>query len=302
MELDEPVRRYMKPVFDVVLPVQKIYSGKVRELFEIDSERILIVTTDRISAFDFVFPTPIPEKGIILNKLSLFWFEKLKNVCENHLDTVDFESFPRNLHPFRNVLEGRSVIARKTRKIPIECVVRGYLAGSGWKEYISTGSICGVKLPSGLKESEKLPQPIFTPATKEEKGIHDRNISFDEMVEIVGKNIAEYLRDASIMLYNQASEFAEKKGIIIADTKFEFGIIGGKIILIDEILTPDSSRFWEKENYQIGQPQNSLDKQYVRDYLERIGWNKQPPVPELPDDVVENTRQKYWKIYEILTG
>jgi len=292
----------MKPVFDVVLPVQKIYSGKVRELFEIDSERILIVTTDRISAFDFVFPTPIPEKGIILNKLSLFWFEKLKNVCENHLDTVDFESFPRNLHPFRNVLEGRSVIARKTRKIPIECVVRGYLAGSGWKEYISTGSICGVKLPSGLKESEKLPQPIFTPATKEEKGIHDRNISFDEMVEIVGKNIAEYLRDASIMLYNQASEFAEKKGIIIADTKFEFGIISGKIILIDEILTPDSSRFWEKENYQIGQPQNSLDKQYVRDYLERIGWNKQPPVPELPDDVVENTRQKYWKIYEILTG
>lgn len=291
----------MRPVSDVVLPIPKIYSGKIRELFEIDKNRILIVTTDRISAFDFVLPEPIPEKGIILNKLSLFWFEKLKDICKNHLDIVDFENFPENLKPFRNVLEGRSIIAKKTNKILIECVVRGYLSGSGWKEYKETGSVCGIKLPSGLSESEKLPEPIFTPATKEEKGIHDQNISFEQMVKITGETIAHYLRDISIKLYKKASEYAESKGIIIADTKFEFGIIGGEIYLIDEILTPDSSRFWEKSSYQVGRSQDSLDKQYVRNYLESINWNKQPPVPNLPVEIIEKTREKYWQIYRILT-
>ncbi|MCX7706340.1 MAG: phosphoribosylaminoimidazolesuccinocarboxamide synthase [bacterium] len=291
----------MKTISDVVLPIPKLYSGKVRELFEIDRDRILIVTTDRISAFDFVLPTPIPEKGIILNNLSLFWFDKLKNVCGNHLDVSDFRLFPENLQPFRNILEGRSVIARKTNKILIECVVRGYLSGSGWKEYKTNGMVCGIKLPPGLRESEKLPEPIFTPATKEEKGIHDQNISFEKMKEITGEEIAVYLRDVSLKLYKNASEYAESKGIIIADTKFEFGIVDGEIILIDEILTPDSSRFWEKSSYGVGRSQDSLDKQYVRNYLESINWNKQPPVPELPPDVVEKTREKYWQIYRILT-
>ncbi|MCM8814618.1 MAG: phosphoribosylaminoimidazolesuccinocarboxamide synthase [Candidatus Omnitrophica bacterium] len=292
----------IKAVRDVVLPISKIYSGKVRELFEIDETRILIVTTDRISAFDYVLPTPIYEKGIILNQLSLFWFEKLKDICANHLDTISFELFPEKLKPFRNVLEGRSVIARKTKKILIECVVRGYLAGSGWKEYQLTGTVCGIRLPEGLKESEKLPEPIFTPATKEEKGVHDQNISFEQMKSVVGEKIAEHLREVSLNLYKAASMYAESKGIIIADTKFEFGIFNGEIILIDEILTPDSSRFWDKATYVCGRSQDSFDKQYVRNYLESIGWNKEPPVPELPSDVVEKTREKYWKIYSILTG
>ncbi len=291
----------MKSIVDVVLPIPKIYSGKVRELFEIDREKILIVTTDRISAFDFVLPTPVPEKGIILNRISLFWFDKLKDICENHLIETDFEKFPMILRPFKSILEHRSVIAKKTRKLPIECVVRGYLSGSAWKEYVSTCSVCGVNLPSGMRESEKLPEPIFTPATKEEKGAHDQNISFEQASAIVGKNIAEHLKDVSIKLYRAASAYAESKGIIIADTKFEFGIYEGRIILIDEILTPDSSRFWEKSTYCVGVSQNSLDKQYVRNYLEGLNWNKQAPVPELPEDVVEKTGQKYWQIYNILT-
>ncbi|MCM8758878.1 MAG: phosphoribosylaminoimidazolesuccinocarboxamide synthase [Candidatus Omnitrophica bacterium] len=292
----------MRAITDVVLPVPKIYSGKVRELFEIDKEKILMVTTDRISAFDFVLPTPIPEKGIILNTLSLFWFEKLKDICSNHVIASDFEVFPQNLKPFRNVLEGRSVIVKRTNKILIECVVRGYLSGSGWKEYQASGSVCGIKLPEGLRESEKLPEPIFTPATKEEKGIHDQNISFEQMMEITGENTAMYLKEVSLSLYSRASEYAEKKGIIIADTKFEFGIVDGQIILIDEILTPDSSRFWEKSIYEVGRSQDSLDKQYVRNYLESIDWDKKTPVPELPPDVVEKTREKYWQIFKILTG
>jgi len=292
----------MKTISDVVLPVPKIYSGKIRELFEIDEKRILIVTTDRISAFDFVLPNPIPGKGIILNNLSLFWLEKLKYICKNHLDTVDFELFPSNLKSFRSILEGRSVIAIKTTRIPVECVVRGYLSGSGWKEYQSTRSVCGIKLPDGLKESDKLPEPIFTPATKEEKGIHDQNISFEKMKEITGDKTAEYLKQISINLYKKACEYSESKGIIIADTKFEFGIFDGEILLIDEILTPDSSRFWEKTTYEPGRSQDSLDKQYVRNYLESIKWNKEPPVPELPSEIIEKTAEKYRQIYEILTG
>ncbi|OQB73502.1 MAG: Phosphoribosylaminoimidazole-succinocarboxamide synthase [candidate division TA06 bacterium ADurb.Bin131] len=291
----------MKPIVNVVLPIPKIYSGKVRELFKIDKERILIVTTDRISAFDFVLPTPVPEKGIILNKLSLFWFEKLRDICDNHLVESDFDKFPQILRPFKNVLEGRSIIAKKTIKIPVECVVRGYLSGSAWKEYLLTCSVCGINLPPGLRECEKLPEPIFTPATKEELGSHDRNISFEEMSGILGKEIAEYLKKVSISLYKEASDYADGKGIIIADTKFEFGFYKDRIILIDEILTPDSSRFWEKSSFRIGLSQDSLDKQYVRNYLEGLNWNKQEPVPELPDDVVEKTRQKYWQIYNILT-
>ncbi|HOC02249.1 MAG TPA: phosphoribosylaminoimidazolesuccinocarboxamide synthase [bacterium] len=291
----------MKPIVNVVLPIPKIYSGKVRELFKIDKERILIVTTDRISAFDFVLPTPVPEKGIILNKLSLFWFEKLRDICDNHLVESDFDKFPQILRPFKNVLEDRSVIAKQTIKIPVECVVRGYLSGSAWKEYLLTCSVCGINLPPGLRECEKLPEPIFTPATKEELGSHDRNISFEEMSGILGKEIAEYLKKVSISLYKEASDYADGKGIIIADTKFEFGFYKDRIILIDEILTPDSSRFWEKSSFRIGLSQDSLDKQYVRNYLEGLNWNKQEPVPELPDDVVEKTRQKYWQIYNILT-
>ena len=291
----------MKPIVNVVLPIPKIYSGKVRELFEIDKERILIVTTDRISAFDFVLPTPVPEKGIILNKLSLFWFEKLRDICDNHLVESDFDKFPQILRPFKNVLEDRSVIAKQTIKIPVECVVRGYLSGSAWKEYLLTCSVCGINLPPGLRECEKLPEPIFTPATKEELGSHDRNISFEEMSGILGKEIAEYLKKVSISLYKEASDYADGKGIIIADTKFEFGFYKDRIILIDEILTPDSSRFWEKSSFRIGLSQDSLDKQYVRNYLEGLNWNKQEPVPELPADVVEKTRQKYWQIYNILT-
>lgn len=292
----------MKSIVDVVLPIPRVYSGKVRELFELDREKILIVTTDRISAFDFILPTPVSEKGIILNKLSLFWFDKLKHICENHLIETDFEKFPKILKPFRSILEGRSVIAKKTEKLPIECIVRGYLSGSAWKEYLKNSSVCGIDLPSGLRENEKLPEPVFTPATKEEQGSHDRNISFSEMVDIVGKKIAEHLKKISINLYKTASNYAESKGIIIADTKFEFGFYQGRIILIDEILTPDSSRFWEKEVYHAGETQDGLDKQYVRNYLEGLKWNKQKPVPQIPEDVVEKTRQKYWQIYNMFTN
>ncbi|HOQ82405.1 MAG TPA: phosphoribosylaminoimidazolesuccinocarboxamide synthase, partial [bacterium] len=225
----------------------------------------------------------------------------LRDICDNHLVESDFDKFPQTLRSFKNVLEGRSIIAKKTIKIPVECVVRGYLSGSAWKEYLLTCSVCGINLPPGLRECEKLPEPIFTPATKEELGSHDRNISFEEMSGILGKEIAEYLKKVSISLYKEASDYADGKGIIIADTKFEFGFYKDRIILIDEILTPDSSRFWEKSSFRIGLIQDSLDKQYVRNYLEGLNWNKQEPVPELPDDVVEKTRQKYWQIYNILT-
>jgi len=291
----------MEGIIDIKIPLKKIYSGKVRELFEIDEKTLLMVATDRISAFDYILPTPIPDKGIVLTKLSVFWFNYLKNIVENHLIESEFDKFPVELKNYP-VLEGRSVIVKKVKKIPIECVVRGYLAGSGWREYREKGEVCGIKLPEGLKEAEKLPEPIFTPATKEEKGTHDINISFEEMVSIVGKETAEFLKEKSITIYKKASEFAEKKGIIIADTKFEFGFYEDRIILIDEILTPDSSRFWEFEKYKVGTSQDSLDKQYVRDYLETTDWDKQSPPPELPEEVVINTVKKYKQIYSILTG
>ena len=291
----------MEGITDIKIPLKKIYSGKVRELFEIDEKTLLMVATDRISAFDYILPTPIPEKGIVLTKLSVFWFNYLKDIVENHLIESEFDKFPAELKNY-SVLKGRSIIVKKVKKIPIECVVRGYLAGSGWREYKEKGEVCGIKLPEGLREAEKLPEPIFTPATKEEKGTHDINISFEEMVNIVGKETAEFLKEKSITIYKKASEFAEKKGIIIADTKFEFGFYGDRIILIDEILTPDSSRFWEVEKYKVGTSQDSLDKQYVRDYLETTNWDKQSPPPELPEEVVRNTVKKYKQIYSILTG
>ena len=287
-------------IYDIEIPgVKKLYSGKVRELFEVDDKNMLMVATDRISAFDYILPTPIPEKGIILTQMSIFWFGYLKDVMKNHIVEYRFDEFPEKFRRYQ-FLKDRSVIVKKVKKVPIECVVRGYLSGSGWKEYKEKGEVCGVKLPDGLKESDKLPEPIFTPATKEEKGQHDINIDFSEMSKRVGEDIARMLKEKSIILYNKASKYAENKGIIIADTKFEFGIDNGEIILIDEVFTPDSSRFWEKDKYMPGKPQDSLDKQYIRDYLLSTKWDRNSSPPSLPDEVVQMTVNKYRQIYKIL--
>lgn len=273
--------------------------GKVRDIFELDNA-LLFVATDRISAFDYVLPNPIPDKGKVLTQISLFWFQHLSDIVENHVITADFQQFPATLKRYPE-LAGRSMVVKKADMFPIECVARGYISGSGWKEYQETGMVCGIRLPAGLRESERLPEPIFTPATKSQTG-HDINISYDEAGKIVGDEQAARLRDLTLRIYNQASVHAEKQGIIIADTKFEFGIHSGKFILCDEVLTPDSSRFWPKEDYKPGTGQKSLDKQFVRDYLERIRWNKQPPPPELPPDIIVETSRKYREIYERLTG
>ncbi len=276
-------------------------QGKVRDIFDL-GDRLLIVTTDRISVFDVVLPDPIPYKGIILTQLTKFWCEYLKDVIENHVIEFGINGAPDEFKKHKDVLEPRTMIVKKAKVIPIECIVRGYLSGSGWKEYQKSGTVCGIKLPEGLKESEKLPQPIFTPSTKAEVG-HDENISFEKAVEIVGKETAEFIKEKSIELYKKAAEYAEKRGIIIADTKFEFGVDQtAKIILIDEILTPDSSRFWPKDSYKVGTSQPSLDKQYVRDYTESTGWNKTYPGPKLPANVIETTSKKYKEIYKMLTG
>jgi phosphoribosylaminoimidazole-succinocarboxamide synthase len=272
--------------------------GKVRDLYEVDGN-LLLVATDRLSAFDVVLPTPIPDKGHVLTQLSLFWFDKLHDVIPNHV--LSGSKWPAALQAFREQLAGRAMLCRKTQALPVECVVRGYLAGSGWKDYRATGSVCGIALPPGLGESARLPAPIFTPATKATSG-HDENISFDEMVAIIGGPLAEQLRTTSLEIYRRAVAYAEPRGILLADTKFEFGLIGDQLIWIDEALTPDSSRFWPAEGYAPGQPQPSFDKQYVRDYLELIAWNKQPPGPGLPPDVVAATRSKYREAYRLLTG
>jgi phosphoribosylaminoimidazole-succinocarboxamide synthase len=290
-----------KAFYDIEIQgAKKIYSGKVRELFQLEDGRMLMVATDRISAFDYVLPTAIPEKGTILTKMSVFWFDFLKDVLDNHVLEHDFSKFPENLksYPF---LKDRSIIVKKVERVPVECVVRGYLAGSGWKEYRQNGRVCGVKLPEGLKESDKLPEPIFTPATKEEKGEHDINIDFPAMEKIAGGETARILKEKSVLLYKKAAAYAEKKGIIIADTKFEFGICGGRVILIDEIFTPDSSRFWEKSKYAPGKSPDSLDKQYIRDYLLSTDWDRNSPPPALPEEVVSKTVGKYKQIYAILT-
>ena len=276
-------------------------SGKVRDVYRSDNEHLLFVATDRISAFDFVLATGIPNKGKVLTQLSLFWFDFLKNIVPNHLVTADVDKYPAHLRAYGDVLRGRSMLVVKADMFPVECVVRGYLSGSGWKEYQKTGAVCGIQLPQGLKESDKLPEPIFTPATKATTG-HDENISFHDMAKIVGAPMAEQLRDLSLRVYQTAADYARSRGIIIADTKLEFGQTGAGIILADEVLTPDSSRFWPAEKYQPGKGQESFDKQYVRDYLEQIRWNKQPPAPALPDEVAEHTSEKYVEAYRQLTG
>jgi len=278
--------------------VPLLSRGKVRDLYQL-GDRLLIVATDRLSAFDVVLPTPIPEKGRVLTQLSLFWFEMLRDVVPNHV--LSATDFPEELAPYRDELNGRAMLVRLTQPIPIECVVRGYLSGSGWKDYRATGKVCGIALPAGLRESDRLPEPIFTPATKATTG-HDENISFDEVVGRFGRELAERLRAVSLELYRRAAAYAEPRGIILADTKFEFGLLHDELIWIDEALTPDSSRFWPAAEYQPGRAQPSFDKQYVRDYLERIGWSKQPPAPELPPEVVAATQSKYREAYRRLTG
>lgn len=259
------------------------------------------MATDRISAFDYVLASGIPAKGKVLTQLSLFWFEFLKEIVSNHVITADFNKFPESLHRYEEQLRGRSIIVSKADMVPIECVVRGYLSGSGWKDYQKTGAVCGIALPAGLRESDKLPKPIFTPAMKATSG-HDENIPFSEVVKRIGPKLSEELRDLSLRLYKKASEHALSKGIILADSKFEFGQTAGGLVLADEVFTPDSSRFWPAETYGPGGPQISFDKQYVRDYLESIKWNKQPPAPALPDEVAEKTSQKYKQAYRQLTG
>ncbi|HZD08277.1 MAG: phosphoribosylaminoimidazolesuccinocarboxamide synthase [Candidatus Angelobacter sp.] len=274
--------------------------GKVRDLYNLNGQ-LLFVATDRISAFDYVLATGIPEKGRVLTQLSLFWFDFLKDVVKNHLITASVDQYPAPLKKYADDLRGRSMLVTKAQMIDIECVARGYLSGSGWKEYQQTGAVCGIKLPSGLKESDKLPEPIFTPATKALSG-HDENISIEEMAKRTGKELAEKLRDLTLKIYKTAADYAAGRGIIIADTKFEFGQTSQGLILADEVLTPDSSRFWPADKYQPGKAQESFDKQFVRDYLEAIKWNKQPPAPSLPEDVARKTSEKYIEAYRILAG
>jgi phosphoribosylaminoimidazole-succinocarboxamide synthase len=272
--------------------------GKVRDIYDL-GDKLLIVATDRLSAFDVVLPTPIPDKGRVLTQLSLFWFELLRNVIPNHV--LSATEFPSPFDRYRDDLAGRSMLVRKARSLPIECVVRGYVSGSGWKDYRATGKICGLVLPAGLQESDRLPEPIFTPATKAVTG-HDENITFEQAVSLVGKKVAERVRNVSLEIYRRATEHAEPRGVLLADTKFEFGLLNNELIWIDEALTPDSSRFWPAAQYRPGGPQPSFDKQFVRDYLEGIRWPKVPPGPELPADVVAATRAKYREAYRILTG
>jgi phosphoribosylaminoimidazole-succinocarboxamide synthase len=277
-----------------------VHKGKVRNVYDL-GQRYLIVASDRISAFDYVIPTIIPDKGKVLHKLSMFWFDFVREIVPNHIITGNFGSFPSDLKQYEYLCD-RSMIVKKAKRVDIECVVRGYLAGSGWKEYQKSQTICGIKLPDGLKESSKLPEAVFTPSSKEEGGKHDENISFEEMVKRVGKDTAESLRRISLELYRKVSENSFLKGIILADTKLEFGFYDNRLILIDEIFTPDSSRFWETGKYEDGEPQDSLDKQYVRGYLEHVKWDKSSPAPELPKDIVEKTMEKYISVYEKLTG
>lgn len=280
--------------------VEFFRRGKVRDVYAIE-DKLLIVVSDRISAFDVVLPNPIPYKGAVLTALSLFWFDFLKDIVPNHLISTAVDDYPAPLPSYRDQLEGRSMLVVRADVFPIECVARGYLVGSGWKEYQQTGEVCGVKLPSGLRESDKLDEPIFTPATKAETG-HDINISEREMADRIGEGITRELRELTLTLYSKAAEFAETRGIIIADTKFEFGVKDGRVILVDEALTPDSSRFWPKDSYQPGRGQQSFDKQYLRDYLETVTWDKQPPGPNLPETVIARTSEKYLEAYRLLTG
>lgn len=278
--------------------IELFKRGKVRDVYDL-GDHLLVVSTDRISCFDVVLPTGIPYKGEILTQLSLFWFEFTKDVIANHFISAEVSDYPKELHKYSDVLKGRSMLVKKAKTIPVECVVRGYLSGSGWKEYQESQSICGIELPAGLRESDKLPEVIFTPATKEDVG-HDINVTQEFIEKELGKDITQKLREISLALYGKASRYAESKGIIIADTKFEFGVDDGDIILIDEVLTPDSSRFWPKDLYKPGGPQPSFDKQFVRDYLETLDWDKTPPAPKLPEEIVQKTSEKYLQALKML--
>jgi phosphoribosylaminoimidazole-succinocarboxamide synthase len=281
--------------------IKLLKRGKVRDIYDL-GDKLLMIATDRISAFDVVMPDPVPDKGKILSKISLFWFDAMKPLVKNHVISSRVEEYPPECRKYSCELEGRSMLVKKAETLPIECVVRGYLSGSGWSSYQEDGGICGIKLPKGLRESDKLPDPVFTPSTKEEVGTHDINIDFDETVKRIGRKLAERVKDLSIEIYIRGSKLAAQKGIIIADTKFEFGIVENEVIIIDEVLTPDSSRFWPKDSYKPGGPQLSFDKQYLRDYLISIKWNRKPPAPSLPKDVIENTRSKYMEALKRLTG
>lgn len=275
--------------------------GKVRDIYDL-GDRLLIVATDRISAFDVVMPNPIPDKGRILTQLSGFWFNLTKGIVPNHIVSAEVEDYPKECQPYQEMLRDRSMLVVKTEVLPVECVVRGYLSGSGWEEYQKTGEVCGIRLPKGLRESSKLEEPIFTPATKAEMGLHDENITFEKVEKTVGKDLGRQMRSISLAIYKKARDFAEQRGILIADTKMEVGVKAGKLILIDELLTPDSSRFWPKDEYQPGGPQKSFDKQFLRDYLLSIRWDKNPPAPQLPEEIVTKTREKYLEAYEKLVG
>ncbi|MCK4791962.1 MAG: phosphoribosylaminoimidazolesuccinocarboxamide synthase [Desulfobacteraceae bacterium] len=281
--------------------INLLKRGKVRDVYEVD-DWLLIVASDRMSAFDVVMDDPIPDKGKILTSISLFWFKELEQMVENHLVSSDPAEYPEPCQPYTGQLTGRSMLVKRATPLPVECIVRGYLSGSGWQEYLSNGSVCGIALSDGLEESEKLPEPIFTPSTKAQDGEHDENITFDRAVEILGKETAEQVRKISLMIYEFGRDLAAEKGIIVADTKFEFGRIDDRLILIDEVLTPDSSRFWPMDAYRPGGPQKSFDKQYLRDYLIDIKWPKKPPPPKLPPEVINKTREKYLEALERLTG
>jgi phosphoribosylaminoimidazole-succinocarboxamide synthase len=291
----------LDPIFETSLPgIERRARGKVRDVYAA-GDCLVIVATDRLSAFDYVLPTPIPDKGRVLTSLTLFWLELLRDIVPNHLVSAQVGDYPSEFHPYRDQLEGRSMLVRRAKMIEMECVARGYISGSGWKDYRKNGNICGIALPDGLRESDRLNEPIFTPATKAQSG-HDQNISFEDMSQEVGASVASRLRELTLEIYRRAAGYAETRGVLIADTKFEFGFVGDRLILADEVLTPDSSRFWPRATYQPGGPQPSYDKQYVRDYLESIHWNKQPPAPALPPDVLERTSEKYREAYRALTG
>ncbi len=280
--------------------VERHAQGKVRDVYSA-GDRLVFVATDRISAFDYILATGIPDKGRVLTQLSIFWFDFLRDVTPTHFLTSDVSQYPAPFPEFRDQLEGRSMLVKRANMIEIECVARGYISGSGWKEYQQNGTVCGIKLPAGLRESDKLPEPIFTPATKAQTG-HDENVSFEHVVGLIGEDLAKRLRDLTLEIYSRAARYAETKGIIIADTKFEFGFVGDQLVLGDEVLTPDSSRFWPADTYKAGGAQFSFDKQYVRDYLESIRWNKQPPAPALPEEVAAKTGEKYRQAYRVITG
>jgi phosphoribosylaminoimidazole-succinocarboxamide synthase len=281
--------------------VPLISRGKVRDIYDL-GDHLLIVTSDRLSAFDVILPTPIPGKGAVLTQLSAFWFQRTAGIVQNHLVSTDSLEYPQPVRRHADLLEGRSMLVRKAQPLPVECIVRGYLSGSAWKEYQTSGAVCGLRLPGGLRESERLPEPIFTPSTKAELGDHDENIPFAQMEELVGTELAHKVRECALAVYRHGADEAAGKGILVADTKMEFGLAGGEILLIDELLTPDSSRFWRADAYRVGEPQESLDKQYVRDYLSTIDWDKRAPGPTLPADVVAETSRRYREILEILNG